>query len=57
MTNTVQITGKGDKTVIRHFNEKRQLVGYSDKNYAFTCQRNAVGDMVNYQNTLGEKLG
>lgn len=55
MANTVQITGKGDKTVIRHFNEKHQLIGYSDHNYAFTCKRNSAGEMVNYQNTKEAK--
>lgn len=57
MANTVEITGKGEKTVIRHYNEKHQVIGYSDKNYAFTCKRNDAGEMVDYQNTKELKLG
>lgn len=39
---------------IRYYNALGQLVGYADANYAFTCQRDADGNMINYQNTKGQ---
>lgn len=34
----------------------KQLIAYSDETYSFTCERNEAGDMINYQNSKGEKF-